>query len=156
MPVTPLLPRDWQRLLHETIPLTAFMQVAVSLLSDGRVRLDAPLAPNHNDKGTGFGGSIATLATLAGWVECQRLLDTVQCGQDVDIVVQHGETQYLAPVETDFHALPLAGAASDTDRFLRMFQRKGVARLTVAVEVRTDQCCARFEGDYVASRRATR
>ena len=29
--------------------------------------LRAPLAANHNDKGTAFAGSIATLAVVTGW-----------------------------------------------------------------------------------------
>ncbi|QDQ28556.1 thioesterase [Chitinimonas arctica] len=145
--------RDWQSLIYNGIPLARAMQVAFRSLPDGRVSLDAPLAPNVNDKGTGFGGSIAALATLAGWVETQRQLDLAGLESAVEIVVQRGETTYLLPVSGAFSATARCPDESERERFLRIFRRKGTARLAVTVEL----CCearvvARFSGEYVARR----
>ncbi|QNM95415.1 YiiD C-terminal domain-containing protein [Chitinimonas koreensis] len=147
------MPRDWQTLLHSTIPLARAMQVSAAAEADGRQRLQVPLAPNVNDKGTAFGGSLATLATLAGWVETQRRLDEAGVVAAVEIVIQHGETDYLLPAAGDFSAVPLPIEAEAVERFVRQFERRGVARLVVAVELHcADEVVARFRGDYVAVR----
>lgn len=56
-----------ERRILDAIPLAVAMQVRVTGFDGAQVELSAPLAPNLNDKGTGFAGSLATLATLAGW-----------------------------------------------------------------------------------------
>jgi thioesterase domain-containing protein len=145
--------RDWTSLVCSGIPLANAMQIATELEADGRVRLTAPLAPNVNDKGTGFGGSLVTLATIAGWVEVQRQLDAANIDTVVEIVIQRGETRYLQPVTADFSALVEPIDQESVDRFLRMFTKRGVARLSLSVHVLCQgACCARFEGDYVATR----
>ena len=53
--------------LKESIPLAAAMQIEALQFDGQQLEMRVPLAANVNDKGTGFGGSIAALATLAGW-----------------------------------------------------------------------------------------
>ncbi|MBV8657333.1 MAG: YiiD C-terminal domain-containing protein [Burkholderiales bacterium] len=145
--------RDWQQMLQATIPLSAAMQVGIVYGADGRVELTAPLAPNVNDKGTGFGGSLATLATLAGWVEVRRQLDGIAPDVQADIVIQRGETSYLHPVTAAFSAQVDALDADELGRFAKLFIRRGVARMPVAVQVLCGGVkCAEFRGEYVASR----
>jgi thioesterase domain-containing protein len=145
--------RDWQTELEHGIPLVRAMQLSVQTVPDGRVRLLVPLGPNINDKGTGFGGSVAALATLAGWVETRRQLDLVIPEAAVDIVVQRGQTQYLAPIHGDFSAMARLPGADDATRFLRLFARRGVGRLAVSVDICCqDQVCATFDAEYVANR----
>jgi thioesterase domain-containing protein len=148
--------RDWTGLIGDGIPLARAMQIDAALEPDGRVRLIAPLAPNVNDKGTGFGGSIVTLATVAGWVEIQRQLDVGGVEAEVEIVVQQGETRYLQPVVADFSALVEVPDPDGVDRFLRMFRKRGVARLAVSIQVHClGAVCATFLGEYVATRALT-
>lgn len=143
--------RDWQTLLHSTIPLARAMQVSVAAEADGRQRLHAPLAPNVNDKGTAFGGSLATLATLAGWVETQRRLDQAGVAAPVEIVIQRGETDYLLPAGADFSAVPMPLEPEAVERFVRQFERRRVARLAVEVQLHcAGETVARFRADYVA------
>jgi len=145
--------RDWHALLHSSIPLATAMQVNVRPLADGRQQLHVPLAPNVNDKGTGFGGSVAALATLAGWVETQRQLDRAGVTEQVDIMVQRGETHYLLPITADFSAEAQLPDAAELERFQRMYARKGLARLAVGVALHCNGVLvARYEGEYVARR----
>jgi thioesterase domain-containing protein len=147
------MPRDWQTELEQTIPLVRAMGVVTMALDDGRVRLDAPLAPNVNDKGTGFGGSVATLATLAGWVETQRQLDQAGVAGPVDIVIQRGQTRYLQPIRSAFSAVVSTPDGGEVDRFVRMLARRGMARLTMEVAIfSAGETCAQFDAEYVASR----
>jgi thioesterase domain-containing protein len=60
-------PATLQAYLHEHIPLTRALAVEVVEVGLQRVQLAAPLAPNRNHRQTAFGGSVASLAMLAGW-----------------------------------------------------------------------------------------
>ncbi len=81
--------------LQQHIPLTRALGLQVVAASDGRVRIVAPLAPNLNPHGTAFGGSLAALGIVGGWVVLhQGLLDA---GLDVDLVVKNSELEYLRP-----------------------------------------------------------
>ncbi|MBV8467634.1 MAG: YiiD C-terminal domain-containing protein [Burkholderiales bacterium] len=145
--------RDWTDLICSNIPLARAMQIGTELVDDGRVRLTAPLAPNVNDKGTGFGGSVATLATVAGWIEVQRQLAAADIDTSVEIVIQRGETRYLVPVTSDFSALVEPVDEASVDRFVRMFQKRGMARLSLSAEVLCQGLsCASFQGEYVVTR----
>ncbi|WP_460529559.1 YiiD C-terminal domain-containing protein [Chitinimonas naiadis] len=145
--------RDWQNLLRSSMPLADAMGVEVALQHDGRIGLSVPLGPNVNDKGTGFGGSVAALATLAGWVEMQRQLDLATMGSNVEIVVQRGETRYLRPIRDTFLAIAEPPSAEAVQKFLRLYERKGLARLSIEVIVYcAGERVAGYGGDYVASR----
>lgn len=62
-----MLPAELEADLHGNIPLTQAMQVRVLEIGPDSVRLGAPLSANINHHRTAFGGSLATLATLAAW-----------------------------------------------------------------------------------------
>lgn len=59
--------RETEDFLHTQIPITRAMGVRVESWDAGRLVLTAPLEINHNHLGTAFGGSLAALATLAGY-----------------------------------------------------------------------------------------
>ena len=50
----------------DSMPPVAAMQIRVADFSAGALQLQAPLAANVNDKGNAFGGSLASVMTLAG------------------------------------------------------------------------------------------
>ena len=58
---------DLERKLREEIPLARAMDLRVADYDGQALTLAAPLPPNINDKGCAFGGSLASLMTLAGW-----------------------------------------------------------------------------------------
>lgn len=53
--------------LYDRIPLSQAMAVSVISIAEDGIILTAPLDPNINHRNTVFGGSISTLAILAGW-----------------------------------------------------------------------------------------
>ena len=61
------VPRALARYLHEHMPLTRALGVSVLAAGQQGVNLAAPLAANINHQSTAFGGSLASLAILAGW-----------------------------------------------------------------------------------------
>ncbi len=49
------------------IPLLDAMQLSFTDYGDLSLWMEAPLAPNINNKGTAFGGSIASICLFGGW-----------------------------------------------------------------------------------------
>lgn len=114
---------DLEQRILGAIPLAAAMQVRVTGFDGVQVELSAPLAPNLNDKGTGFAGSLATLATLAGWslatLLAEQALQQARCATDVAAVwspceaaVFRSNLEFLRPVREPLVAV--AWLADDT------------------------------------------
>lgn len=138
-----------QEYLHEHIPLSRAMAVRVQAASRDEVVLSAPLAPNLNHRGTAFGGSISTLATLACW----SLLRVRTDGIDPlpHLVVARNSVKYLHPVEADFSAIVRFPADADWEALLQRLESRKRFRLPLLAEVRSqEQIAALFEGDFVA------
>jgi len=115
-----------------SIPLTTAMGLVVTGREDDALVLAAPLAPNINDKGCAFGGSLASLMTLAGWGWVE--LATQARGIAADIYVRDSALRYLAPVWSDFRALARPAADADVEDFLHTLATDGKARLRMHCE----------------------
>jgi thioesterase domain-containing protein len=136
--------------LHEHIPISKDMEVAVAHASPEEVLLRAPLAPNINHRSTVFGGSISTLAILAGWTLVHLKLQLLPFRSR--LVIQSNNINYLLPIEDDFAARCLAPAPRDWERFVVALTKRKKARLDIQAQVVFDeQIAATFEARYVAS-----
>lgn len=144
-----MTPAELQTYLHAHIPLSKAMEVEVIAATPDGIELSAPLAPNVNHRGTAFGGSIATLATLAGWSLLRvRLGDYAPLPH---LVIQRSSMEYLLPIEGAFSAAVSYPAEADWTDFLARLEARGRARLNLAVEVFADrQLAARMTGVFVA------
>lgn len=144
-------PADLLDVLHHEIPLTRAIEVSVRECSFRRVVLAAPLAPNINHKRTAFGGSLHTLALLAGWSVCWVLVR--EAGIPAQVVVQENASRYLHPVARDFTAECLRPDPAVAERFLATLRRRRRARLELEAQVRAGSTPAMtFTGTYVALR----
>lgn len=135
---------ELQAYLYEHIPLSQAMQAEVLEVAPAVV-LAAPLEPNINHRGTGFGGSIATLATLAAWSAVRRIVP-----DGTTLVIAREEVDFVSPVTGAFAArCSLDDGAADV--FLSGLERRGKARMTVSAAVYSEgELVARFEGQFVA------
>lgn len=139
-------PRELESYLHEKIPLTRAMGVRVERVAADGVVLAAPLGPNHNHMGTAFGGSLAALATLAGYC----VLWVALGDRDGHIVVKRGEMDYRRPVTGDIRAECRAPVEALAE-FRARYAAAGKARLTLeAVVAEQGETCAVFAGEFVA------
>jgi thioesterase domain-containing protein len=137
-----------KRYLYENIPLTEAMRLEVLVASPERVLLSCPLAPNINHRGTAFGGSIASLATLAGWGWIWVMMKERQVGPR--IVVSRSEIDYVSPVEGDFTAELRPPSDSEILAFLNSYDRRNSARIELKVDVLCDgDEVAHFKGQFV-------
>lgn len=142
-------PAALQAYLHEHIPLAQAMAVEVRAASPAAIELIAPLAPNVNHRGTAFGGSIVTLATLAGWSLLRVRLDSAT--PLPHLVIQRSRMDYLRPIDGAFCARVAYPLEADWPTFLARLAERGRARLTLEVEVWCgDTLAARMEGVFVA------
>lgn len=123
-----------ERHLREDIPLAQAMDLRVSGYDGVSLRIAAPLAPNINDKGCAFGGSMASVLTLACWglIKLAADLRGVSC----DIYVQDSSIRYLAPVWEDFVAVSELDASDDFNTFFSTLTARDKARLTVHAQIR--------------------
>jgi thioesterase domain-containing protein len=140
---------DLERYLHDYIPLSRALGVHVVHLGPELVRLSAPLAPNVNHRRTAFGGSVASLAILAGWSWLRaRLEDRSPVPR---LVIQEETVEYLAPIDAEFEALCPAPAETAWRRFARALDERGRGRLELTTEVQSEgRVAAKFRGLYVA------
>ncbi len=89
--------------LEQSIPITTAMGIKAVSYDGSRLRLNAPAAPNLNDKQTIFAGSSYAIAALCGW--SMLFLKLAERKVNGDIAVYHGEINYSKPAIGDYYAL---------------------------------------------------
>lgn len=155
--------KELEDYLRREIPLSRDMGVRVASLDSGALELEAPLAPNRNHKGTAFGGSLYSLATLAAWGTVRALLAPAgpgMAGQAAHVVIVEGALNYLKPVQGAFVARCERPGEAEAARFRQALLRKGKARIALRSEVRAagagegEGPAAVFHGIFAASRAA--
>lgn len=140
--------RALEATLHREIPLTRAMGVTVVRCDARGLMLAAPLAANLNHKKTAFGGSLAALATLAGWGLLQLLLHD---HAPATVVIRDSAVRYLRPVTQDIEATSPLPPAPELERFLRMFERRGMARIELVATIPAgSEEAVQFRGGFVA------
>jgi thioesterase domain-containing protein len=115
------------------IPLARAMGLSITGHDGDSVRLAAPLAPNINDKGCAFGGSLASLMTLAGWGLIVLRLRALE--RRCDVYVQDSSLRYLAPVWGELVTEARLADGESWDSLLPTLDARGRARLRVACRV---------------------
>jgi thioesterase domain-containing protein len=140
-----------QRIAGE-FPLARHIGIVVDSADDAGIVLRAPLAPNSNDKGTAFGGSLYSIAVLTGWSWVARYLAAHELAADA--VIQESTIRYLAPVGAELCASLAPPSEARVDKFRRMLQRAGRGRIRLNVDIHCDAVLAtRFEGVFAAALR---
>ena len=115
------------------IPLARAMQLRLRDYDGDRLTIAAPLAPNINDKGCAFGGSLVSLLTLAGWGLIVLRLRAL--GKECDVYVQDSAVRYLAPVWDDFTVQARLADGESWETFAATLAARGRARQSVDCRV---------------------
>ncbi len=130
------------------IPISEHLGVRVKSWQDDRLVLTAPLAPNTNHQGSGFGGSLFSIAALAGWGLIQ--LSLAQFEGDSNTVIANGDVSFKAPVYEPFDCIcELPDAWKSCEQTLRDNGRASLI-LTPRVMV-NDTVAMTLSGRYVIS-----
>jgi thioesterase domain-containing protein len=139
---------ELQQVLHSEIPLTKTIGIKVIDRTDLSLTLSAPLENNINHKCTAFGGSIYSVAVLSGWGLIYLLLK--QHGLSGHVVIQESNTKFIKPVTSDITAKCSFKSKDQYERFLKMYQRKGIARIQLKSSITNDTGTnVIFKGSYV-------
>lgn len=118
---------------YQGMPPVRALQLSVDGYDDGRLHLSAPLAANVNDKGCAFGGSLASLMTLAAWGRVWLGLHAE--GIEADIYVADSHIRYLAPLYDDLRAEAMLAPEADWPGFVAAIRARGRGRIDLAARV---------------------
>lgn len=140
---------QFQQRINDTIPLTKALGVRADHYDGETLVVSAPLEPNHNHQGTGFGGSLYSVAVVAAW-GCVEL-KLADFGLVGNVVVQSGEMSYAGPVAGDFQAVGQLPSEHDLARLQKSLLRHGKGRLTVTAEVFATSPSGEPEGEALAT-----
>lgn len=152
-----LSPLALEQYLHSHIPITKAMQLRVVAADAQEVVLAAPLEPNINHRDTVFGGSAASIATLAAWSLLHVRLTTA--GIDSRLVIHRNTMEYRRPITGEFTARARLEDETQWEHFVETLTRRGKARMRVSSVLEMpagdgtadkDAVVGRFEGDFVA------
>lgn len=143
---------DLEEYLHKHIPISSAMGIGVELATPERIVLGAPFSNNINHKQTVFGGSLHAVATLACWSLLHVNLAELDGGQ-TQIVIANSNVDYLIPVAADFKAECAMPEKADWERFCKILQRKGKARIKLSAKIIQDEkLCVDYSGIFVVLR----
>lgn len=135
-----------------SMPPVCALGIHVSGYVDDTLTLGAPLSANVNDKGSAFGGSLASAMTLAAWGIATLKLQ--EAGFVADVYVQDSTLRYLKPLYDDVRVDARLAPGQSWPAFVAAFASRGKARATVIAEARDAQgaVVTSFEGRFVALR----
>lgn len=145
-----LTARGLTEYLHDKIPLTRAMGIAVVECSATRLIVEAPLAPNRNHLGTAFGGSLHAIPTLACYGTLWMLVR--EAGFESHVVVKRSHAEYRSPVQGALRAVCMRPPAARCAEFAADLHRHKKARmdLRAIVEGANGKPAVEFSGSFVA------
>ena len=134
--------------LYAAMPPVAALQLRIAGFDGDALRLEAPLAAHVNDKGCAFGGSLASLMTLAGWGLVTLRLQ--QSGFAAEVYVADTQLHYRAPLFADLQASARLAEPDAWTGVLERLRDRGRASVRIAACVTLPdggiaaECEARF------------
>ncbi|MGL6290456.1 MAG: YiiD C-terminal domain-containing protein [Silanimonas sp.] len=120
--------------LLDAMPPVAALGVRVAHCNGERVVLEAPLSRNVNDKACAFGGSLASLLTLAGWGALESSLHAR--GLAAEVYVADSELKYLAPLYGDLIAEAAVPSAEALEALITKLAQRGRGGIVLDAVVR--------------------
>ncbi|GAB3100547.1 YiiD C-terminal domain-containing protein [Lysobacter terrae] len=143
---------ELERLLshYQSMPPVALMQLSIAGYDGRRLQLHAPLSVHVNDKGCAFGGSLASMMTLASWGVVSLLVE--RAGLQADIYVADSQIRYLAPLFADLDVIAEPAVDANPDDFITTLRTRGRARIGLVAQTRLPDggLATDFTARYVA------
>lgn len=115
------------------IPLTVAMDLQVAACDGDSLVLRVPLAPNVNDKGTAFAGSITALGCISGW--CLLTLWSEREFGACQVAVYDARFDFRKPLHGDFTATVALPDAAACAALREALTRKGRGKITLRVDL---------------------
>ncbi|MDB6163805.1 MAG: thioesterase, putative domain protein [Xanthomonadaceae bacterium] len=118
---------------YQAMPPVAALQLRIDGYDGECLQLHAPLSANVNDKGCAFGGSLASLMTLAGWGLVS--LKATQAGRHADVFIADTQLRYRRPLYADLQAGARLAEGASWETFLTRLLERGRASVRIAAWV---------------------
>ena len=135
--------------LHNEIPLTKFMDIKISDYTDTQLITTAPLKININDKGTAFGGSLATITIISAW-GLSWLISKELGFNSKNIVIIRNENSYKKPVTKDITCYSQKPSKEQIETLYEKLKIKGSASIKItSTIIENNEICVEFQGYYV-------
>ncbi|ABV67695.1 thioesterase/acetyltransferase, putative [Aliarcobacter butzleri RM4018] len=135
--------------LHNEIPLTKFMDLKITKYDEKELITIAPLNKNINDKGTAFGGSLATLTIISGWSICCLISKELEINSE-NIVVIKNEHSYRKPVTKELICHTKRPTKDEIENLKNKLLLKKSASIKISSQIIEDgEVCVDFTGYYV-------
>ncbi|MFX4154037.1 thioesterase domain-containing protein [Aliarcobacter butzleri] len=135
--------------LHNEIPLTKFMDLKITKYDEKELITIAPLNKNINDKGTAFGGSLATLTIISGWSICWLISKELEINSE-NIVVIKNEHSYRKPVTKELICHTKRPTKDEIEKLKNKLLLKKSASIKISSQIiEDDEVCVDFTGYYV-------
>lgn len=135
--------------LHNEIPLTKFMDLKITKYNEKELITIAPLNKNINDKGTAFGGSLATLTIISGWSICWLISKELEINSE-NIVVIKNEHSYRKPVKKELICHTKRPTKDEIENLKNKLLLKKSASIKISSQIIEDgEICVDFTGYYV-------
>lgn len=136
-----------QQHILDNIPLAKAMDLKVKEMTQHMIRLEAPLLPNSNDKGTAFGGSIYSLLVLSGWSLVASSLKTAAV--TADVVVSKSNIDFVKPVTGELVAIATELEKDGIKAAVEKTLERGYAKLKIHAELTCNgEVAASFNATY--------
>lgn len=123
--------------LLDAMPPVAALGVRVTRCDAQSVVLEAPLARNVNDKACAFGGSLASLLTLAAWGALESALHAR--GIHAEVYVADSTLKYHAPLYADLVAVAEVPDPEALEALLTKLAQRGRGGIVLEASVRDPQ-----------------
>ncbi|MCT7581323.1 thioesterase domain-containing protein [Aliarcobacter butzleri] len=135
--------------LHNEIPLTKFMDLKITKYDEKELITIAPLNKNINDKGTAFGGSLATLTIISGWSICWLISKELEINSE-NIVVIKNEHSYRKPITKELICHTKRPTKDEIENLKNKLLLKKSASIKISSQIIEDgEVCVDFTGYYV-------
>ena len=135
--------------LHNEIPLTKFMDLKITKYDEKELITLAPLNKNINDKGTAFGGSLATLTIISGWSICWLISKELEINSE-NIVVIKNEHSYRKPVTKELICHTKRPTKDEIENLKNKLLLKKSASIKISSQIIEDgEVCVDSTGYYV-------
>ncbi|MCC2637545.1 MAG: hypothetical protein K0Q68_1264 [Moraxellaceae bacterium] len=133
--------------LRNEIPLTAAMRLGLHSFDGETLVLQVPLAPNINDKGTAFAGSITALGCITGW--CLLTLWSEQEIGPCQVAIFDSRFVFRKPLCGDFTATVTLPETAARDTLQASLRRKGKGRMALRIVLADSEGeAASLEAEY--------
>lgn len=145
---------EFEKYLHDHIPVTKAMGFTVEEYSLGRIKIKAPFKENINHRLSVFGGSISSILIMAGWAYVRKIMERID--PDSIIVIHKNTVEYHLPIISSFTAEVKKVNKKQVDSFIEMYQKYGKGRLSIESEIDgNNHVLANFKGTFVVLKKTS-